>query len=670
VNNIVVEARNDNEVQSGAEGNVEDAYGDVETLDSHYCEFNICLTKKEREYLSYRITAPYNGVEYHYYRMRDDNNNLKDGPVDNDCIDPQLYSWVYVKPTTGKEKLATWGTDGECKKATADGLWTLEQLCDPENYPNENAEDSDGNQWYTVFIDEYTYTFDDDENGNETSWYKYTNQDDRKVEFINNLHRSSDNQSGYTFCKYVFAQKSIQTFYKGLVEGETALGVEHTDETYCLNYYWDYNSQGRNRTSTDSDGNTIYNYDPVNGRYGQWYYAATYRGGLWANVIQETVPDYVYGYNNTDAGCSHPEANYPVYQPVMSTSWGTRDYSPSKNDPRGSILANTACMNRNRDLNGDGKIDANEQRWYLATSSQYIQIALGQAELPDPLIRFSDYPRDLFAEGRARGDDGKSYSDTYGTYNFHFVSGDYQYFWAEQGVSVGNWPLNGDLYNGGKPAECYTVRCVRNLGANPANTPVTMTAEIGEAYTHNAEDHTFTQDKFTDYSLRGFSNAAIPANDLAETGSRPYYKFEYSPAVVSGSDDYVYFNSGFHIKAGDNTWELRNGEWTKSLAINGICGQYSNSESKYNNKTHGEWRVPTFYEFGLMYLAGIPQADNTYFITSTHEYFYSYNSFNNTTYRQEFMGYNNNGDRKVLSRDIYYASVSDIHIRCVRDIKD
>lgn len=678
VKNIVVEARNDTEAQSGAEGNVEDAYGDVETLDSHYCEFNICLTDEERAHLGYRITAPYNGVDYHYYRMRDpDTNELKDVPVDNDCIDPELYSWVYVKPTTGKDVLATWGTDGECKKATADGLWTLEQLCDPKNYPNNNAEDSDGNKWYTVFIDEYTYTFDDDENGNETSWYKYTNQNDRKVELINNLDKSSDNQSGYTFCKYVFAQKSIQTYYKGVKAGETAIGVEHTDETYCLNYYWD-KSQGSDRTGTDSDGNTIYYYDPVNGRFGQYDYmkqhiaTGTDKEGnsypLWSGVIQETVPDYVYGYTNTGAGCSHPEANYPVYLPVTNKGWGYRDYSPSKNDPRGSILANTICMNRNRDLNGDGVIEPDEQRWYLPTSSIYIQIALGQAELPDPLIRFTDYPRDLF--GEAVTGTGIGYPETYGTYRFHFITGDYQYFWAEQGVSVGNWPINGDKYNGGKPAECYAARCVRNLGLNPKDTPQEMTAEVGAAYTHNAEDHTFTQDKFTDYTLRGFSNAAIPANDLAETGSRPYYKFEYSSKVVSGSDDYVSFSPGLKIKAGESSWELKNGEWTKSLAINGICGQYTEKNSKYNNKTHGEWRVPTFYELGLMYLEGIPQADNAYFISSTHEYFYSYESFKNKTYRQQFMGYNNYSDRKVLARDIYKDGAGAIRLRCVRDVKD
>lgn len=662
VKNIVVEARNDNEAQSGAEGNVEDAYGDVETLDSHYCEFNICLTDEERAHLGYRITAPYNGVDYHYFRMRDPvTNELKDGPVDNDCIDPELYSWVYVKPTTGKSVLATWGTDGTEKYATdndINGLWTLEQLCNPDKYPNENAEDSDGNKWYTVFIDEYTYTFDD-KDGKETSWYKYTNQNDRKVELINNLDKSSDNQSGYTFCKYVFAQKSIQTFYKGLKEGETALGVEHTDETYCLNYNFDAYC-GSERVESSNNVITAYHYDPINARYEQYRYLKDVKSNSWENVIQETVPDQVYA--GTNQGCTHPAADYPVYQPVMG--YDTTTGSPSPDDSRKALNANTVCMNRNRDLDGDGEIDVNEQRWYLPTSSIYIQIALGQAELPDPLIRFTDYPRDLFAEGRARDD------DRWGTYIFHYITSDMQYYWAEQGVSIGDKPINTSQWAPG-PSQTYTVRCVRNLGANPANTPTWMTAEIGAAYTYSAEDRTFTQEKFTDYSLRGYSNAAIPANDLAETGSRPYYKFEYSSKVVSGSDDYVSFSPGLSIKAtGSNTWELRNGEWTKSLAINGICGQYTEKTSNYNNKTHGEWRVPTFYELGLMYLEGIPQADNAYFISSTHEYFYSYDSFKNTTYRQEFMGYNNYFDRKVPARDIYKDGADHIRLRCVRDVKD
>ena len=40
-----------------------------------------------------------------------------------------------------------------------------------------------------------------------------------------------------------------------------------------------------------------------------------------------------------------------------------------------------ACLSRNRDLNGNGYIDDNEVRWYLASLNEYIRIGIGSGVL-------------------------------------------------------------------------------------------------------------------------------------------------------------------------------------------------------------------------------------------------------------------------------------------------
>ena len=41
-----------------------------------------------------------------------------------------------------------------------------------------------------------------------------------------------------------------------------------------------------------------------------------------------------------------------------------------------------ACMSRNRDENGNGRIDADEVKWYLATVDQYKGLWIGEDLLP------------------------------------------------------------------------------------------------------------------------------------------------------------------------------------------------------------------------------------------------------------------------------------------------
>jgi hypothetical protein len=327
-------------------------------------------------------------------------------------------------------------------------------------------------------------------------------------------------------------------------------------------------------------------------------------------------------------------------------------------------------MNRNRDLDGNGDIDPKEVKWYCPTSSQYIQIALAQGELPDPIMRFTDYSP-TYLSSKAT-----DYVDA--TYNFHYITSDYQYYWAEELVNTGNTPFGG--YNAGASV-AFTVRCIRNLGTDPSVPPVMGVAEVGKAFTHDPDARTFTQDKFNDESLRGYTIGGIAPHDAASVSSRPYKKFEYAEHLCNAlQDDYVKFNSNISFLVTNNNDHDRIAAWTKSLEINGICSQYT-QENDLSDL--GTWRVPTACEMALMWIEGVLQntrsmesgyldipTDQAYFLSSTYNYFVAESLKSYTSDNHKFLGYNDNSDRKVPSIDCLDSDkYSKIRLRCVRDVK-
>jgi hypothetical protein len=686
VKNVVVEARSEDgsEPQPGAEGWVTDETGAYEELDSHYCEFNISLTDAEREKMSYRITAPYNNTTYYYERDKNGDITMTKG------MNEALYSWIKFYPTSDKNTLAEFNAGkGKNTKGEGDGLWTFNDMCTPTVKPNNMYDaDDDGKKWYTVFIDEYVYHFDDQGNA-ETSWPYYANQDDRMAEFIMNEAESKDTESTYTYCKYAFAQKSIQTYYKGSNVGDKAIGIEHIEETYCLNMDWNFQTGWGNERNysydtgaynADSTKITQKFYDFTNGRYNQWKYLQSKNITEWSAVIQPTVPGHVSGYTSEKYGCSHPDADYPVYMPKPYTTTGSGRYSnsPSLND-NNVYYANSICMNRNRDLNGNGIIDDNEIRWYLPTSSDYIQIAICQGELPDPIIKFSNYSPAYFDSFWAKyfasvGSDRQK-GGRYGTYNFHYITSDYQYYFAEQLAATGDYPFEGyveDLY------AAYTARCIRNLGTD-LGTPAYGVNEVDNAFSYDATTRTFNQYNFRDEQLRGYTLGGLAPHNTASVTSHPYKKFQVAANKFSGSDEYIKFNSNlnYNVSISANTGDAgelagtrndlldKTTAWANSLKKNGVCSQYTESEDRSDL---GTWRIPSIGELALMWIEGLPQADRCSYLSATYDYFTSYKMRNLTGNNHLYLGFfNNNGDRQIISLDV--LDQSNIQLRCVRDVK-
>jgi hypothetical protein len=485
------------------------------------------------------------------------------------------------------------------------------------------------------------------------------------VEFLDKTAVSSDNESDYSFCKYSFAQKSIQTYYKYDGSEEHVLGVEHTDENYGLNYGWRYVTPNGGAQWNVTDEKSAFSDE--NGRWNAKYYVEKtdsilqLKGGtkgdgyFWSQYVNWTTPDDIPAGSSTGSGASHEAASYPV--PMMGDLTGGRGSGYYWNNVP-LHYAEAACMNRNRDLDGNGKIDDKEIRWYLPTGNRYVYIAQCQSELEDPLMPFMEHSKMEF------------YSNPYLRFQYHFIASNCQHLYAEECVSVGDRPVGYQLSD----QMCYAVRCIRNLGSNPA-TPLDVVSQKGSevksevtgAFTHDASTRTIEMTRYTDATLRSYTSDYILPHDVGAEEGRPYKKMKYAKDYCRNISDGHYASvggDGVLSFVNANNEGTRSYRWYQSLLINGICGKYSEESDKSDL---GTWRVPSFKELAVLYTEGLCTTD---LLTNSRAHFvYKYENGYSAMWPYKFFGFNNDWNRKKPSMDVIESRNGYIRVRCVKDVK-
>ena len=286
-----------------------------------------------------------------------------------------------------------------------------------ENGGIDELASSDGNIYITAFIDEYYYP--------DKDWKKFVNTFDRRMHII---YDKSDNYAFYE-AGYSFVQRSIRSIYNTNADENlhTAWGVETLTEPVSIgpneNEYSDALQNGDNRLvpgasliaelSSDSDRR--------NGR--------SNTRTLW----QGKELDNIINYTNQTINDEYQNAVY-------------------------------ACMLRNRDENGNGKIDDNELKWYLAAIDQLVDLYIGEWAL--------NQASRLYPYDPAAGDYPPS-NTTSNTVYWHYTSSSANagesyhpwVLWAEEGASIGSYDKPDDDSDSKRFVnDRYSYRCLRNLG--------------------------------------------------------------------------------------------------------------------------------------------------------------------------------------------------------------
>lgn len=522
------------EEQPGAEGNI------VETdkyyqFDSHYDRMLVTFNKRNiAGRAGFRVKTPFDDG---YYCIKEEEGITNAKPLS----EAKDYKWIKFR----RHKRKRYDNKYYDKENYADfdprEIITIDQLLKELHTKEESTDDnsiydSNGDAVYTMFIDEYYYPCDprdghygeysdgrltDDATAEEGTdfWKNFVNQPNREIHILCNTQYSQDKESSLTTSAVMVSQRSIKTFYNEQSrELKTAWGLETINETGLIE---------------PEDGNN------------PWSTGNSSKNGLW-NFFEQT--NDFKGYRGSSRWTTY------ISGKVKEDENGTHDYM---NVTKSKKLL-YACLQRNRDENGDGYIDETEVKWYPASINQYTDIWIGTPALPAETYLYSNVAATEQGYRRYLSSDGKE-------------------FYAEEGSSIGGFKFQYANSITGKPAPTkYDYRCLRNLGkrdGKPASADDMPQHYVSTSW--DSEKVTLSLSFINSAALRTdeeYLKGEITTHDENSNLNRPYLKFEFKTVFVGDDKSWNGINSridadtknspcaqfNINLPAGEPKWRLPN----------------------------------------------------------------------------------------------------------------
>lgn len=498
VDKIIVEAKKESGAdQPGAEGVVLEygATGKNMTLDSHYEYMVMRFYQDDIQ----KLKRAGKGYFYQVYALGNHTDVINVGATTVGKANGVDTSWIQFAIKCSRDESSSKYSTDKTSRGTAcsypgteydSDLYTVDRFL---KYLYDNAESSIWTKSDSKgkYID--ATCFISENYYKNLTWNQYVNDVDKRAFYVaNEVKTSNDGRSVYAQTQYGLTQYNIQTFYDRSKAGSiTAYGCE---------------------TINDEEGKDF----SANG------------GGS------------KYNSNGTDKW--NGRANMVADINKRKDTWKTLKENTS-------LIK--ACMSRNRDLNGDGKISDDEIRWYAPTIDQYIGIWIGEEIMSTEAKLFNKATSTLEGES-----DRMLYYSSTNNQNTYF---------SEEGMATNNYPTQN------YPPKL--VRCLRNLKSNNEG----YNSRPDEYYTYNATNSTVTLDKVDEKAL----NTTGDQGELNEHEERSAVN---KPA------------KSFKIAA--NTYPTENS--SRASMENVVYGKFK----CYGNYSEGDtkWRVPNQREMSVMYL--------------------------------------------------------------------
>lgn len=450
---------------------------------------------------------------------------------------------------------------------------------------------------FTAFVNENYYLRHPLTGAEVNTWSVMTNKIPREMIIAMSTQTSTDGNSSYSKIHSYISQLAMQTFYNDRVSSLNAFGIETYNET-PLRFVFG------TPKSTDDLSDT-------NGRENQ---------------------KKLIGYSQSGS------INWSYYIDYQNNGWtasvGTNRSSHKLSTAAYSVqAAYSACMSRNRDLNGNGRIDEDEIRWFLPSLNEYIRMGIGANGISSAAQLYMGDKTTM-----TKGNYPSSYI-TDGSLYYTSSADSRRVYWAVEKGSYG--AINGS-YTSGTP---LPVRCIRNLPANGTGTDVSKINGV-------TSDATYKYYENNSPKLLVFKDRLIPS----------LYRQRVSGSlnVHNEDDDANSFYDGIFV-ASDFLYTYNWGRKVyRTFTLGEIIGYngytWNNPCSTYSEGGYTNWRVPNLVELSAMNAAGL--------LTHTGSDVACCTQFSNQKVRYGF----------AFSSLIYCPGANDnqidseFMIRCVRDV--
>lgn len=390
---------------------------------------------------------------------------------------------------------------------------------------------------FTAFVNEYYYLRHPLTGAKTTMWSVMTNKIPREMIIAMSTDTSEDGNSSYSKIHSYISQLSMETFYNDRATSLNAFGMETYNETPLYEF-------GTPRSTS--------NLSDTDGRENQKTLIGASLSLNWSTYITASRNGWT-----KSVGTDH------LTHKLTDAAYSTQ-------------AAYSACMSRNRDLNGNGKIDENEIRWFLPSINGYIRMGIGVNALSSAAKLYLGDKTTMIKLG----------------YPTDYVSDGALYYTSSESNKRVYWAIEKGSYNSETPGgnwyikQPLPIRCIRTLPATSSTTDVSSINGVK-----------------SDATYKYYANLSPKLLVFKDRLVSSLYRQPASGSLIvhNEDDDANSFYDGIFVASNflPNTYTLGSIIGYNGYTWTNPCSSYS--EGGYNTN----WRVPNLVELSAMNAAGL-----------------------------------------------------------------